>query len=66
LKSKGPSPEPRTILQDASEQLVQRGATVQLIACTEFSLIPQAVSPQATAFDTLDQLVKAILAHATQ
>lgn len=66
LKSKGPGPEPRAILQDASQQLVQRGATVQLIACTEFSLIPTAVSPQATAFDTLDQLVKAILAHATQ
>lgn len=66
LKSKGPCPEARAILKAASENLVQRGATVQLIACTEFSLIPEAVSAQANAFDTLDQLVKAILLHATQ
>jgi aspartate racemase len=66
LKAKGPGPEARASLQAASEELVQRGAAVQLIACTEFSLIPEAVSPQANAFDTLDQLVKAILTHATQ
>ncbi|MGO4909111.1 aspartate/glutamate racemase family protein [Pseudorhodobacter sp. W20_MBD10_FR17] len=66
LKSKGPSPEARAILKTASEELVQRGATVQLIACTEFSLIPEAVSAQANAFDTLDQLVKAIITQATQ
>jgi aspartate racemase len=66
LKSKGPSAEARAILKAASEDLVQRGATVQLIACTEFSLIPEAVSAQANAFDTLDQLVKAILLHATK
>ena len=65
LKSKGPGPEARAILKAASEDLVQRGASVQMIACTEFSLIPDAVSPKATAFDTLDQLVKAVLSHAT-
>lgn len=65
LKSKGPRPEARAILKAASEDLVQRGASVQMIACTEFSLIPDAVSPNATAFDTLDQLVKAVLSHAT-
>lgn len=66
LKSKGPVPEARAILKAASQDLVQRGATVQLIACTEFSLIPEAVSAEANAFDTLDQLVKAILTTATQ
>lgn len=66
VKSKGAGPEPRAILQAASHDLVQRGAFVQLIACTEFSLIPEAVSPQAHSFDTLDQLVKAIVAHATR
>jgi aspartate racemase len=66
LKSKGPSAEARAILKAASEDLVQHGATVQLIACTEFSLIPEAVSAQANAFDTLDQLVKEILRYATE
>jgi aspartate racemase len=65
LKAKGVGPEPRAMLLAASEQLVNSGATVQLIACTEFSLIPEALSPQAIGFDTLDQLVKAILHHAT-
>jgi aspartate racemase len=65
LKSRGPQPEARAILKAASEALVARGATVQMIACTEFSLIPEAVSAQATAFDTLDQLVREILSQAT-
>lgn len=65
LKSRGPQPEACAILASASADLVRRGASVQMIACTEFSLIPEAVSPDATVFDTLDQLVKAILSHAT-
>ncbi|WP_376878219.1 aspartate/glutamate racemase family protein [Albirhodobacter sp. R86504] len=64
LKSVGPKPEARAILTAASEALCARGATVQMIACTEFSLIPESVSPQATAFDTLDQLVKEVLLQA--
>lgn len=65
LKSQGPQPEARATLKAASEALVAKGAVVQLIACTEFSLIPEAISPLATAFDTLDELVKEILSHAT-
>ncbi len=66
IKSDGPRPEARATLTAASEELVRRGAVVQMIACTEFSLIPDAVSPKATAFDTLDRLVRSIIAHATQ
>jgi aspartate racemase len=66
LKSQGAQPEARAILKAASEELVTRGAIVQMIACTEFSLIPEAVSPRANAFDTLDQLVREILIQATQ
>jgi aspartate racemase len=66
IKSRGPQPEARATFETASENLVRRGAIVQMIACTEFSLIPDAVSIEATAFDTLDQLVKAIIGHATQ
>jgi aspartate racemase len=66
LKAKGAQPEARALLKAASEELVTRGAIVQMIACTEFSLIPEAVSSQAIAFDTLDQLVKEILVQAAR
>lgn len=65
LKSQGPQPEARRILLDASAALLDRGATVQMIACTEFSLIAKAVTAQATVFDTLDRLAEAIVQFAT-
>ena len=60
IKTEGPQPAARATLLSASHALAARGATVQMIACTEFSLIPDAVSPKVTAFDTLDLLVQAI------
>lgn len=66
IKAVGPQPEARRTLCAASEELQQRGATVQMIACTEFSLIPEAVAPNVTAFDTLDRLVKAIVSFSMQ
>lgn len=66
LKSEGPQPEARRTLNAASVALYKSGAIVQMIACTEFSLIPQAVSSKATVFDTLDLLVDAILTYAMQ
>lgn len=60
IKAKGPGPEAQKLLQAASEELLDRNARVQMIACTEFSLIPTATARQATAFDTLDVLVAAI------
>ena len=41
-----------------------KGAEVQLIACTEFSLIADAVAPGARAIDTLDVLVNEIVGFA--
>jgi aspartate racemase len=66
IKARGPTHEARETLKAASADLFRRGAQVQLIACTEFSLIADAVFPQAEAFDTLDVLVRAItkFAHA--
>ena len=61
IKAAGPQPEARATLRAASDDLLQQGAKVQLIACTEFSIISNSVSEAATAFDTLDQLVQAIL-----
>jgi len=54
----------RAGLRQASADLWARGAKVQMIACTEFSLIADAVDTHATAFDTLDQLTTGILTYA--
>ncbi|MFZ1726236.1 MAG: amino acid racemase [Albidovulum sp.] len=66
IKAEGPQPLTRTTLKANSEELLQLGATVQLIACTEFSLIADSVTEGAIAFDTLDQLVQEILTFAAQ
>lgn len=61
VKAEGPQPEARQTLLAASLELQHRGAMVQMIACTEFSLIPEAVSQEVTSFDTLDRLVERII-----
>lgn len=60
IKTKGPHPDARQTLIAASKGLADRGASVQLIACTEFSLIADSVAPDILTFDTLDLLVDAI------
>jgi aspartate racemase len=64
IKSQGATPEARTSLAAASAELLRHGAQVQMIACTEFSLIAEAVAPGVTAFDTLDLLVEELIAFA--
>lgn len=64
IKTAGPEPETASALRAASNALLQRGAQVQMIACTEFSLLADATADGATAFDTLDVLVAAIKAFA--
>jgi aspartate racemase len=60
IKSAGPVAEARAALQAASEELLAKGARVQMVACTEFSLIASSVAQKAESFDTLDVLVGAI------
>jgi aspartate racemase len=60
IKATGPGPEAQNRLQAASAELLGQNARVQIIACTEFSLIPDAIAIEAAAFDTLDVLVQAI------
>lgn len=60
VKAKGPCDEARSALALASSELLAKGAVVQLIACTEFSLIADSTAPGAEAVDTLDVLVRAI------
>lgn len=66
IKATGPGPDARATLRMASDDLLQQGAVVQMIACTEFSLLPDATAPAAQAFDTLDVLVEAIKDFALQ
>lgn len=64
IKASGPGPNERAALASASRDLLAQGAAVQLVACTEFSLIADAVSAEADSLDTLDVLVEAVLAYA--
>ncbi|NSX53705.1 aspartate/glutamate racemase family protein [Sulfitobacter sp. 1151] len=59
VKMDGPTDSARAILQAASDDLAAQGAAAQLIACTEFSLISDAVP--SPCIDTLDVLVDAII-----
>jgi aspartate racemase len=65
IKSGGVTAEARAMLAAASAELLARGATVQLVACTEFSLVSDFAAPDATVIDTLDLLVGEIVAFAT-
>jgi aspartate racemase len=62
IKANGPTDAARVALKAASAELLSRGAHVQMVACTEFSLIADAVAEGVTAFDTLDALVDEIVA----
>ena len=64
IKAGGADAEARAALRLVSEGLLARGATVQMIACTEFSLIADSVAPGIRGFDTLDCLVAAIVEFA--
>lgn len=64
IKAAGPGPDERAALAAASRELLAQGAAVQLVACTEFSLIADAVAAEADSIDTLDVLVEAVLAVA--
>lgn len=60
IKADGPVLSARAALLSASQALLDNGAQVQMIACTEFSLIADSVGQAARVFDTLDVLVHGI------
>jgi aspartate racemase len=62
IKAHGATDTARQSLRHASAALYDRGAIVQMIACTEFSLIAGDIDPRAQVFDTLDVLVSKIAA----
>lgn len=65
IKAEGPVSLARATLAAASADLLEAGAEVQLVACTEFSLIASALPAQARPVDTLDRLVAAIVAFSS-
>ncbi|MFM2391731.1 MAG: hypothetical protein RLZZ437_3286 [Pseudomonadota bacterium] len=65
IKAQGATSQSRAALLAASGRLQAQGAAVQMIACTEFSLIADAIAPGVTCFDTLDELAHAIIAFAS-
>lgn len=60
IKTEGAAHGARRALKAASDELFAQGAGVQMISCTEFSLIADSVCEKALVFDTLDRLVDAI------
>jgi aspartate racemase len=61
IKARGPDAASRAVLRAASAALLAKGASLQLIACTEFSLIAEALAPDVRGIDTLDVLVAEIV-----
>ena len=64
IKRAGPTPEARAALANSARDIAEQGAAMQLVACTEFSLIADAATDYAPVLDTLDVLVEAMLAFA--
>jgi len=63
IKARGDTPEARAQLAAAAAELSALGAKAVLVACSEFSMIADAVPPGVMAIDTIDVLAAAIKAH---
>lgn len=61
IKANGPCQIARDILSAASAELLAKGASLQFVACSEFSLIAESTAPDANVVDTLDLLARAII-----
>lgn len=64
VKAAGPNAGARATAAAASGELAARGASFQLVACTEFSLLTGVAAEGVTLLDTLDVLVEAIVGFA--
>lgn len=64
IKESGPSATAVRVLSAAAADVTARGAQVQLVACTEFSLIAHAAAEKADILDTMDVLVEAMIGFA--
>ena len=68
IKKHGPTETAKSILQEASNELANAGAMVQLIACSEFSLFTteNIKAPGVQLIDTIDVLVEHIVLQVTR
>lgn len=64
IKAGGDQEAARKALKSVSNELSELGADIQLIACSEFSIIADCIDDSARAFDTLDLLANATTAFA--
>lgn len=64
IKREGATPAARVVLAGAARDLVRQGAAIQLVACTEFSVIADAAREEAEVIDTLDVLTTEIVRFA--
>jgi aspartate racemase len=61
IKVNGPTQAARDRLLAASAEQVAKGAELQFVACSEFSIIAHSVAPGVRAVDTIDLLTEAIV-----
>ncbi|WP_371171136.1 aspartate/glutamate racemase family protein [Aliiroseovarius sp. 2305UL8-7] len=61
IKVGGSCENARTTLRDASADLLTRGADLQIVACSEFSIIADSIASNVRAIDTVDLLVSAMI-----
>ena len=62
IKKGRPDMSVRATVLSASSELLDAGADMQFIACSEFSLVADSAAPDARVVDTLDLLVAEIVA----
>jgi aspartate racemase len=64
IKQQGPTENAKRVLSDAAGRLAIANAGVQLVACSEFSLLAQFLDADFAILDTLDVLVDEIVRFA--
>lgn len=65
VKASGGSAEARRLLKDAVLELQEAGIVNFLVACTEFSIINDAIPKEVLAIDTMDVLARAVVKFAS-
>ena len=65
IKKNGVSTKTAVGLQRASDHLVDLGADVIMVCCTEFSLLADRLRTEVPLFDTIDSLVETCVAFST-
>lgn len=65
IKRSSSDPAARETLREAADQLVAAGAQALLVACSEFSIVSDAIPDQYRVVDSMDVLADAVVDFAT-